>query len=177
MEPGSSLPHSQQPSTFSIPSIIKSSSTNKINTIKVWMQKHRTLERKATFQALYMATTQWPLHCYMPKNHGLYEIYNSKLIDWLVYSFILLSVLRQVHNLLQSEFVAECDLVLPLSISSINNNNSNNTVQLPTRIGSLKVPLLHCNGRQPLNLLNTKHKLLYLKIQFVARSNHFSSRL
>jgi hypothetical protein len=31
----------------------------------------------------------------------------------------LLSVLRQVHSLFQSEFLTECDLVVPVSISSI----------------------------------------------------------
>jgi hypothetical protein len=34
-------------------------------------------------------------------------------------SFILQSVLRQVRSLFQSEFSTVCDLVLPLSISSI----------------------------------------------------------
>jgi len=35
------------------------------------------------------------------------------------HSFIPLSALRQLHRLFQSEFSNECDLVLPLSISSI----------------------------------------------------------
>ena len=34
-------------------------------------------------------------------------------------AFILLSVLRQVHSLFQTEFFAECDLVLPLSILGV----------------------------------------------------------
>jgi hypothetical protein len=36
-----------------------------------------------------------------------------------IHSFILQSVLRQVRSLFQSEFSIECNLVLPLSISSI----------------------------------------------------------
>ena len=34
------------------------------------------------------------------------------------HSFILLSLLRQVYSLLQTEFSTECDLILPLSVSS-----------------------------------------------------------
>jgi len=34
------------------------------------------------------------------------------------YSFVLLTVLRQVQTLFQSEFSQDCDLVLPLSVSS-----------------------------------------------------------
>jgi hypothetical protein len=36
-----------------------------------------------------------------------------------ILSFVLLSVLRQALSLFQSQFSTECDLVLPLSISSI----------------------------------------------------------
>ena len=38
---------------------------------------------------------------------------------WYCHSFILLSFLRQVHKLFQSEISTECDVVLPLPISSI----------------------------------------------------------
>jgi hypothetical protein len=40
-------------------------------------------------------------------------------LDKFIHSFILQSVLRQVHGLFQSEFCTECDLVLPLSIYSV----------------------------------------------------------
>ena len=36
-----------------------------------------------------------------------------------IHSFIVLSVIRQVRNVFQSEFSIDCDLVFPLSISSI----------------------------------------------------------
>jgi hypothetical protein len=38
---------------------------------------------------------------------------------WVIHSFNHSAVLRHVHSLFQIEFTAECDLVLPLSISSI----------------------------------------------------------
>jgi hypothetical protein len=36
-----------------------------------------------------------------------------------IHSFIPQSVLRQVHSLFQSQFSTQCDLVLPVSTSSV----------------------------------------------------------
>jgi hypothetical protein len=41
-----------------------------------------------------------------------------KKTERIAYSFILLSVLQEIHRLFQSEFLTECDLVLRRSISS-----------------------------------------------------------
>ena len=51
------------------------------------------------------------------KSHKEWPISNSQPSFFL--SSSLLSVLRQAHSLFQNEFTTECDLVLPLSISSI----------------------------------------------------------
>jgi hypothetical protein len=45
--------------------------------------------------------------------------FSEHYVRFLVSSFILFSVLRQFRSLFQSEFSIECDLVLPVSISSI----------------------------------------------------------
>jgi hypothetical protein len=64
--------------------------------------------------------TGWEVRCdYCPSVHP--GIWHSRAEETLVpiHSSILQSVLRQVRSLFQSEFSTGCDLVLPLSISSI----------------------------------------------------------
>jgi hypothetical protein len=43
----------------------------------------------------------------------------NQYVSKLVYSFIQFSLFWQVHSLFQNEFSTECDLVLPIEISSI----------------------------------------------------------
>jgi len=47
-----------------------------------------------------------------------FSYHNGLRGSWRVI-IILCSALRQVHSLFQSEFSAECELLLPISISSI----------------------------------------------------------
>jgi hypothetical protein len=79
------------------------------------------VERKSALLCEAIFTLNARTECTMAMSVSMSLLQNSDnyFFRLLAVYFTPLSVVRQVHKLFQSEFSTECDLVIPLSISSI----------------------------------------------------------